>query len=407
MVPQDLVSEDYKKRQVYCSGCMARFTLSVARCAGCHADVPLCRGHDWSVDKARDGLPPGRRPGQWKQQPRGKQLALQDVGICRGPGGAGGKVGRGDDPIEECRAQQLEAQRAEMDKVCCYRYACRACSRDTTIRVLHRDEQGGLRTVRCRMCGAARRPEYVWCLTCQCLWTGCTPIAGCELSRRHGAGCGPLQTRKKDVGVVSEAGPLPLATDFSGMDMAAFALKQLLPGEGNLVQVWACDIWREARGFITKNHVAQTLHADVRERPLPGPPLAIYVAGPPCQPWARCGRGLGLGYARADLFEEATEAIRSNRPLAFVLEESDRLPSFQGGQWWRGHVARMRGWGYEVFWEIYNAKLHGVPPEQAPAVGGWAARGLPGCWEALPKACARARGGQAHLDGRPWPGEAR
>ena len=142
MVPQDLVSEDYKKRQVYCSGCMARFTLSVARCAGCHADVPLCRGHDWSVDKARDGLPPGRRPGQWKQQPRGKQLALQDVGICRGPGGAGGKVGRGDDPIEDCRTQQPEVQRAEMNKVCCYRYACRACGRDTTIRVLHRDEQG-------------------------------------------------------------------------------------------------------------------------------------------------------------------------------------------------------------------------------------------------------------------------
>ena len=134
-------------------------------------------------------------------------------------------------------------------------------------------------------------------------------------------------------------------TDFSGMDMAAFALKQLLPGDGQLEQAWACAVWKEARGFIARNHAVRTLRTDARGRPLPGPPVAIYVAGPPCQPWARCGHGLGLSDARADLFEEAMEAIRSNRPLAFILEESDRLPSFQGGQWWRGQLARMREWG--------------------------------------------------------------
>ena len=45
-VPQELVMEACKKRQVYCNGCMARFTLSVARCVGCHAELPRCRGHD-------------------------------------------------------------------------------------------------------------------------------------------------------------------------------------------------------------------------------------------------------------------------------------------------------------------------------------------------------------------------
>ncbi|MFM7984671.1 MAG: hypothetical protein ACKPKO_35640, partial [Candidatus Fonsibacter sp.] len=91
-----------------------------------------------------------------------------------------------------------------------------------------------------------------------------------------------------------EASPIPFATDFSGMGMAAFALKLLLPEDGRLKQVWACDIWKEATGFIAKNHVVEALHADVRERPLPGPPVTIYVAVPPCQPWARCGRGLGV-----------------------------------------------------------------------------------------------------------------
>jgi hypothetical protein len=44
-----------------------------------------------------------------------------------------------------------------------------------------------------------------------------------------------LQTSGKDGGVLSDAGPLPFATDFSGMDMAAFAaLKQLMPDEGQI-----------------------------------------------------------------------------------------------------------------------------------------------------------------------------
>jgi site-specific DNA-cytosine methylase len=71
--------------------------------------------------------------------------------------------------------------------------------------------------------------------------------------------------------------------------------------------------------------------------------------------------GLGLQDARADLSELALEAVRRNRPFALVLEESDMLPSFQGGGWWRGQVPRMKGWGYEVSLEVYNAKLHGVP----------------------------------------------
>ncbi len=150
-------------------------------------------------------------------------------------------------------------------------------------------------------------------------------------------------------------------TDFSGMDMAAFALRQLLPEEGRLRQAWACDIWKEARGFIARNHAVDAIHADVRGRPLQGPPVAINIAGPPGQPWGRCGNGLGLQDARADQLEEAMRAIRGNRPLAFVLEESNRLPRFQGGGWWREQAARMRSWGYEVSWEVYNAKLHGVP----------------------------------------------
>ena len=36
-VPLEQPAEAIKRRQIYGCGCMARFTMSVARCAGCHA----------------------------------------------------------------------------------------------------------------------------------------------------------------------------------------------------------------------------------------------------------------------------------------------------------------------------------------------------------------------------------
>ena len=83
-------------------------------------------------------------------------------------------------------------------------------------------------------------------------------------------------------------------------------------------------------------------------------------------------KGRGLQDARAELFDGALEAIRCNRPLAFVLEESDRLPSFQGGEWWREQVTRMKGWGYEVFWKSIQRQAAWCTPESAPAMGCWA-----------------------------------
>ena len=52
-----------------------------------------------------------------------------------------------------------------------------------------------------------------------------------------------------DRGPTLGAYPIQFATDFSGMDMTAFALKQLLPDDGLVEQLWACDIWKGARWF--------------------------------------------------------------------------------------------------------------------------------------------------------------
>ena len=63
---------------------------------------------------------------------------------------------------------------------------------------------------------------------------------------------------------------------------------------------------------------------------MPGPPVAIYVAGPPCQPWARGGNNLGGADRRTPLLDQVLATIGGNRPLAFLMEESDRVAAYKG-----------------------------------------------------------------------------
>ena len=50
-----------------------------------------------------------------------------------------------------------------------------------------------------------------------------------------------------------------------------------------------------------------------------------------------------------------------NRPSAFILEESDKVPSYQQGRRWRRKVEKLAARGYRAHWANYNASQHGLP----------------------------------------------
>ena len=85
------------------------------------------------------------------------------------------------------------------------------------------------------------------------------------------------------------------------------------------------------------------------------------MAGPPCQPWARGGKQLGLADHRAPLLDEVLRTIGLNKPLAILMEESDRVATYAGGKWWQAKVAELEAMGYHVKWCILSAAQHGVP----------------------------------------------
>ena len=70
---------------------------------------------------------------------------------------------------------------------------------------------------------------------------------------------------------------------------------------------------------------------------------------------------MGEADHKAPLLDQVLETIGSNRPLAFLMEESDRVATYPGGHWWRARVEELQGMGYRVQWGILNAKHHGIP----------------------------------------------
>ncbi|MFM7982313.1 MAG: DNA cytosine methyltransferase, partial [Candidatus Fonsibacter sp.] len=61
------------------------------------------------------------------------------------------------------------------------------------------------------------------------------------------------------------------------------------------------------------------------------------------------------------MFDQSVWLIGTSRPLAFFLDESDKVPSYQQGRWWRHRVEELTAYGYRVHWAIYNASQHGLP----------------------------------------------
>ena len=114
--------------------------------------------------------------------------------------------------------------------------------------------------LRCKACGVAQRPLQARCRACDCLWEDCAQ------AKVKGPRARPLPTPAR----AGRGGCITFATDFSGMDMMAHAMDASIVADIPTRQLWACVVWREARGFIRNNHRPEEIHARVEERPFAG-----------------------------------------------------------------------------------------------------------------------------------------
>jgi len=183
-----------------------------------------------------------------------------------------------------------------------YRATCSGCHTDVFLAVVAFDGSRTARPVRCPGCKRRFRPSGAFCLICAAAAFRCrghgvgrdpasaappagraaaapatrsppasgaaSPAAAAADPIEEATQIGEEAERASGSATAAAAGAVTLFTDYSGMDMAAFALKQLVP---DFVHLQACDIWPVARAFCQRNHGLSPgeVFDAVETRPLP------------------------------------------------------------------------------------------------------------------------------------------
>ena len=91
------------------------------------------------------------------------------------------------------------------------------------------------------------------------------------------------------------------------------------------------------------------------------PDVDIITGGSPCQDLSVAGKGAGLDGGRSGLFFHFIRLIKEKQPTYFVWENVKGALSSQGGWDFARVQIEMEQAGYDVWWQVLNAKDFGVP----------------------------------------------
>ena len=167
---------------------------------------------------------------------------------------------------------------------------------------------------------------------------------------------------------------IKVGSDFSGVG----AFNQALIRLGiKYEEIFACDMDKHARTTFIHNYGEPKYYpTNVYDREIPSEPLDIYMTSPPCQAFSLAGKRLGKDDHRGILFFNSLEFIKVNKPRYFIFENVRGLLSDDGGKTFSEWVNLLGGKSvngnpvmfpyedsvpYHLYWEILNAKEHGVP----------------------------------------------
>lgn len=91
------------------------------------------------------------------------------------------------------------------------------------------------------------------------------------------------------------------------------------------------------------------------------PDFDILCAGFPCQPFSIAGKRLGFEDTRGTLFFDVARIIKEKKPKAILLENVKGITNHNNGTTIKVIYNTLIDLGYELRWEILNAKDYGVP----------------------------------------------
>ena len=123
----------------------------------------------------------------------------------------------------------------------------------------------------------------------------------------------------------------------------------------------ACDIDPITAESYSKNF-GITPRGDIYDIPSKEiPDFDVLCAGFPCQPFSNVGQKGGLEDARGQLIFQVIRILKDKQPKAFILENVKGLQTIQRGRILNMMLDELRSAGYDVSFEVLEAKDYGVP----------------------------------------------
>ncbi len=94
------------------------------------------------------------------------------------------------------------------------------------------------------------------------------------------------------------------------------------------------------------------------------PPHDILCAGFPCQSFSISGKHNGIEDPRGQLFFEVARIAKKHKPKIMLLENVKHILNINGGQVFKTIYEELDKLGYEVYYDLINASLNGIPQKR-------------------------------------------
>jgi DNA (cytosine-5)-methyltransferase 1 len=128
---------------------------------------------------------------------------------------------------------------------------------------------------------------------------------------------------------------------------------------------FANDNWEGCWDTFEKNHNHPICKNSITQiKPEEIPEVIGFVGGPPCQSWSLAGAMRGINDSRGKLFYNYVELIKAKQPLFFLAENVAGLLSNKHLPEFKKIIQAFKEIGYNVSYELLNAKDYGVPQDR-------------------------------------------
>ena len=136
--------------------------------------------------------------------------------------------------------------------------------------------------------------------------------------------------------------------------------------------LFTSEIKPAAIDVLMQNYPDDRIHGDITQVSASNiPDFDILLAGFPCQAFSTAGKRLGFSDTRGTLFFDVERILKVKKPFGFILENVEGLVTHDKicskdkiGRTLTTILGNLENLGYNVAWQVLDAKHFGVPQER-------------------------------------------